>query len=91
MPADVAWQVLGLSSLFLIVSGGLLLLAYRSKRWWRVPALLLGLGCLVYGLVMVFVGVSAFTDPTEDSYKCYGPGGVETECPPDWPFPTDQD
>jgi len=87
MPAEVAWQVIGLSIPFLAVGGGLVWLALRSKRWWRVPGFLLGLvglACLVYGLMMVFVGVSSFTDPTTDSYRCYGPGGVERECPPDW-------
>lgn len=87
MPAEVAWQVIGLSIPFLAVGGGLVWLALRSKRWWRVPGFMLGLvglGCLAYGLIMVFIGVSAFTDPTTDIYKCYEPGGVEVECPPDW-------
>jgi len=93
MPTDVAWQVIGFGILLLAGGGGLLWLALKSRRWWRVPGFLLGvvgLGCLLYGLLMVFVGASAFIDPTPDLHKCYEPGGIERECPPDWPGLADQ-
>lgn len=87
MPVDLGLRMLGLGILSLAIGGGLVWLALRSKRWWRVPGFMLGLVglvCLGYGVMMTFMGVSAFTDESADSYKCYEPGGVEMECPPDW-------
>jgi hypothetical protein len=86
MPAQETWELIGFSFIPLILGAGALFAALRvmKRRWLRMPTLLVGVLLLAYWLVMVFSAAYPTIDQTTDSWKCYGPGGVEVECPPDY-------
>ncbi|KPJ49566.1 MAG: hypothetical protein AMJ38_03115 [Dehalococcoidia bacterium DG_22] len=86
MPAEVTWQLIGISFIPLILGMAVLGVALwkAKRRWLRVSGSLAGLLLLAYWALMVFVAAYPTIDQTTDSYKCYGPGGIEVECPPDY-------
>ena len=86
MPAEVTWQLIGWSFIPLALGAGLLFLALRviKRRWLRAPIFIASVLALAYWLVMVFVAAYPTIHQTTDSWKCYAPGGVEIECPPDY-------
>ena len=88
MPAEVTWQIIGFSFLPLALGVAALFVALRlgKGRRWRFVPFIAGVLLLCYWAVMVFTAAyPTIVQTDEGTYKCYGPGGVERECPPNWP------
>lgn len=85
MPAEVTWQLIGLSFIPLALGVGMLFLALRlvERRWLQVSILLMALPLLACWLLIVFTAAYPTIDQTDEGPgPCYDLEGIEVECPP---------